>query len=120
MTPTEALATALDGMTVPVQPERCEPLARAFLAALPPGWRLCGPDDVTVTVDGLAEALLKTQWWDHALLTEEWSSGELAAAILAALSADTTPSPSADRPHDPNSGPGSDWCPECRQYEPDR
>lgn len=20
--------------------------------------------------------------------------------------------------HDPNTGPGSDWCPTCRQYEP--
>lgn len=52
-TPTDALATALDDMTVPPQPERCEPMARAIRAALP-------DDAAVVTVESLATALTKT------------------------------------------------------------
>jgi hypothetical protein len=99
MTPTEALAQALldasdenerlaESMEFYLVGTRAE-CASSILAALPPGWRLCGPDDVTVTVDGLAEAL-----WRYAL-----DPGE-AAAILAVASANTTPATGANDPRE--------------------
>ena len=48
---------------------------------------------VLVTQDELAEALLDTQWWRHCHVEQgnEWTSGELAAAILARLRSRSSP-----------------------------
>ena len=66
--------------------------APEVLAALPSGWRLVGPDDVTVTVERLAAALEDIQgpYGDSALDDYLRRRGRLnvAVAILAALSAD--------------------------------
>jgi hypothetical protein len=112
MTPTEALAQAYhdrlggtcdhsDGT------DECGAFARTFLPTLPPGWRLCGPDGVTVCSDPddheLADAVRRftdavtwvmeggpdgepsSVWNSHGY---EAKGETLVAAILAALSAD--------------------------------